>query len=111
MQDVGPGDDHHATSWTLTSPPAALGVHRTSSASASTDESDVRVDVSPQATSSRCDDDDADKDDNHDDNNDNDDSDNNNDDDNHDNDDDHYDIDDSDNNNDDDDDNRDDDDH
>ena len=42
----------------------ALAVHRTtSSASASTDTSDVRLDVSPQATSSRCGDDDDDDDD------------------------------------------------
>jgi len=40
--------------------PAALHVQRTSSsASASTDMSDVRLDVSPRGTSSRCDDDDA----------------------------------------------------
>ena len=54
-----PGGDHHATSWTLTSPPD-LAVHRTSSASASTDVSDVRLDLSPRATSSRCDDHDDD---------------------------------------------------
>ena len=54
-----PGDEHGGTSETLKSPAAALVVHRTSSSgSASTDVSDVRLDVSPRATSSRCDDND-----------------------------------------------------
>jgi len=55
------GDDHD-TCGTLKSP-EALEVHRTnSSASASTDMSDVHLDVSPRATSSRCGDHDDDDD-------------------------------------------------